>query len=395
MNHTEFHDRLKQMRFTEAYDSYQCKRLTQSEAATLLGVCDRTFRRYIHRYDESGLDGLLDRRLNEASSRLAPVDEVMALQDLYSSKYRGWNIRHFHKWYQRDHQGSRSYTWVKNQLQKAQLVPKSKKRGPHRIKRLPKAMPGMMIHQDGSTHRWIDSEYWDLIVTMDDATNEHYSMRFVEEEGTHSSLLGVKDVLDAKGIFCSFYSDRGSHYWHTPEAGGKVDKNNPTQFGVALKRLGIDMIAAYSPEARGRSERAFGTHQGRLPNELALMGITTIDEANDYLKNKYMPAFNAEFSHAPREEGSAFVELAGVNLDDYLCQRYERVVGKDNCVSIKSLQLQLPKNQHRYHYVKSTVNVLIHLSGELSIYHGPLLLGRYAESGELIVEEKIKERQSA
>jgi len=230
--------------------------------------------------------------------------------------------------------------------------------------------------------------YWDLIVTMDDATNEHYSMRFVEEEGTASSLQGVKDVLDAKGIFCTFYSDRGSHYWHTPEAGGKVDKNNPTQFGVALKRLGIDMIAAYSPEARGRSERAFGTHQGRLPQELALKGITDMSAANEYLKNHYMPAFNDEFSRPAREEGNAFVELAGVNLDDYLCERYERVVRKDNYVSFNNLSLQRPKDKHRYHYVKAKVTIVVHLDELISIFHWPRRLGRYSADGLLINENQ-------
>jgi len=243
-----------------------------------------------------------------------------------------------------------------------------------------------MIHQDGSTHSWVPGAYWDLIVTMDDATNEHYSMRFVEEEGTESSLLGVRDVLENKGIFCTFYSDRGSHYWHTPEAGGKVDKNNPTQFGMALKRLGIDMIAAYSPEARGRSERAFGTHQGRLPQELALKGITNMASANDYLKNHYMPAFNQEFARPAREEGSAFVELVGVNLDDYLCQRFERIVRKDNCVQFKNLTLQLPKDKHRYHYIKAKVTVVVHLDGLISLFHGPRRLGRYSKEGNLLDE---------
>ncbi len=389
MNRTVFHERLKQMRFEQAYEGYQSKRLSQAEAARLLGVCDRSFRRYMNRYEESGLDGLLDRRLNEPSHRCAPVDEVMALQDLYSSRYQGWNVRHFHRWYRREHQGSRSYSWVKNRLQGAHLVAKGATPGPHRIKRLASALPGMMIHQDGSTHPWVEGQYWDLIVTMDDATNEHYSMRFVDEEGTHSSLLGVKDVLEAKGLFCSFYSDRGSHYWHTPEAGGKVDKDNPTQFGVALKRLGIEMIAAYSPEARGRSERAFGTHQGRLPNELALKGITDIKAANDYLRNQYLPAFNAEFSHPARETGSAFVPLAGIHLDDYLCERYERVVGKDNCVQFKGLSLQIPKDPHQYHYVKARVKILRHLDDTISVYHGPRRLGRYTAEGDFIQENTV------
>ncbi len=378
------------MRFKEAYEGYQCKRLTQSEAASLLGVCERSFRRYLHRYDEFGMDGLLDQRLNNPSHRLAAIDEVMALQDLYSSRYHGWNVRHFHGWYQREHQGSRSYSWVKNQLQGAGLVHKSKTRGPHRIKRLSSALPGMMLHQDGSTHQWVPSKYGDLIVTMDDASNEHYSMRFVDEEGTHRSFLGVKDVLESRGLFCSFYSDRGSHYWHTPEAGGKVDKTNPTQFGAALKRLGIDMIAAYSPEARGRSERAFGTHQGRLPNELAIKGITDMAAANTYLNEHYLPAFNAQFSHCAREEGTAFVPLAGVDLDDYLCECYDRVVGKDNCVQFQTVSLQLPKSQHRYHYVKAKVKVLRHLNGTFSVYHGPRRLGQYTGKGQLIEGGKSK-----
>ena len=135
-------------------------------------------------------------------------------------------------------------------------------------------------------------------------------MFFVPEEGTQSSFQGVREVIEKKGLICSFYSDRGSHYWHTPEAGGKVDKNNPTQFGRAIKHLGIEMIAAYSPEARGRSERFFGTHQDRLVKELALYGITTMEAANRYIRDRYLPAFNAEFMVEPTEPGSAFVDGA-------------------------------------------------------------------------------------
>ena len=212
----------------------------------------------------------------------------------------------------------------------------------------------MMIHQDGSTHEWVADQQWDLIVTLDDATSEHCSMFFVEEEGTASSLRGVREVIEARGLFSSFYSDRGSHYWLTPEAGGKVDKDNPTQFGRAMKHLGIDMIAAYSPEARGRSERAFGTHQGRLPQELALAGITTMAQANQYLAKVYRPAFNAEFAQAAAEAGSAFVPWAGGRLDDILCEQFERTVGADNCVRFETLNLQIQADRHRCHYVKGT-----------------------------------------
>lgn len=231
------------MRFEETYEGWNEGRLTQAEAARILGVCERSFRRYIWRYEAEGMDGLIDRRLEQVSNRQAPVDEVLALTDEYRRRYMGWNVKHFHSWYKRTG-GIRSYTWVERRLQEAELVPRFKKRGVHRKRRERSALPGMMIHQDGSTHEWVVGQKWDLIVTMDDATSEHYSMFFCDEEGTASGFRGVHDVIEARGLFSSFYSDRGSHYWHTPEAGDKVDKNNPTQFGRALRHLGIEMIAA-------------------------------------------------------------------------------------------------------------------------------------------------------
>lgn len=252
------------MRFEEAYEGYRRGSLMQAEAALMLGVCDRTLRRYMNRYDEGGMDALMDKRLVQVSHRRAPVDEVIRVVEHYRSRHLGWNTKHFYVWYRKE-DGTRSYTWVKSRLQEAGLIERTKKRGTHRKKRERAPLVGMMIHQDGSTHEWIPGHRWDLIVTMDDATSEHYSMFFVEEEGAMSSFQGVQEVIEKHGLFASFYSDRGSHYWHTPQAGGKVDKHNPTQFGRALRQLGIEMIAAYSPEARGRSERMFRTHQERLP----------------------------------------------------------------------------------------------------------------------------------
>ena len=248
---------------------------------------------------------------------------------------------------------------------------------------MPMPLLGMMIHQDGSTHQWVTGCSWDLIVTMDDATSEHYNMAFVEQEGTASSFQGVKAVIESRGLFCSFYSDRGSHYWNTPKAGGKVDKTNPTQFGRAMKQLGIEMIAAYSPEARGRSERAFRTHQGRLPKELSLAGITGIDKANRYLREIYQPAFNKEFARVPVENGSAFVPFLGENLDDILCDQFQRTVGNDNCVKFEGLSLQIPSNRYRMHYVKVRVRVHCYPNGKLAVFHGPRRLAEYDEKGNL------------
>lgn len=386
MTRTELLQEVRIMRFMEAYDGWQTGNLSQIEAARLLGVHERTFRRYIGRFEQEGMEGLYDKRITQASSRCAPVDEVMQMSEQYRTRYRGWNVKHYYSFYQQKG-GGRSYTWVKNHLQQKGLVKRAKGRGKHRKRRERSPLEGMMIHQDGSTHQWVPGVYWDLIVTMDDATNEHYAMFFVEEEGTVSSFEGVRAVIEQKGLFSSLYTDRGSHYWNTPEAGGKVDKNNLTQFGRALRQLGIEHIAAYSPQARGRSERMFGTHQGRLPKELVLLGITDMEAANRYLRNVYMPAFNAEFGRPAREKGAAFVPYGGLGLKDILCEQHERVVGNDNCVSFQRLKLQIPSDTVRYHYVKRKVRVHVYPDGELGVFHGPRKLAHYTELGKLVVPE--------
>jgi transposase len=382
MRRTEWLQETRKMRFEEAYEGWQARRLTQEEAARLLGVGERTFRRYIDRYEEAGLEGLIDKRLEQVSQRRAPVDEVLAVTERYRRRHLGWNVKHFYAWYRREG-GGRSYSWVKNTLQRVGLVTKAVKGGTHRTRRERAPWPGMMLHQDGSTHEWVAGQQWDLIVTMDDATNEHYSMFFVPEEGTASSFQGVREVIVSRGLFSSLYTDRGSHYWHTPEAGGKVDKVNLTQFGRAMKHLGIELIPAYSPEARGRSERAFATHQGRLPQELAAADITTLEAANRYLEEVYRPAFNAEFQQPAREEGSAFVPWIGGSLDDILCEQYERTVGHDNCVRFEGITLQIPPDRHRCHYVKAKVRVHCYPDGSLAVFHGPRKLATYDAEGRL------------
>ena len=227
MRRTEMLQEIRRMRFEEVYFGWNERVLSQEEAARVLGVCDRTFRRYVGRYEEMGIEGLSDKRLTQASFRRAPVDEMMAVVDRYRSRHRGWNVKHFYSKYQKDG-GQRSYSWVKNTLQSSGLVPKVSKRGVHRKHRDRSPLPGMMLHQDGSTHEWVPGKKWDLIVTMDDATNEHYSMFFVDEEGTASSFQGVRDVIVQRGLFSSLYTDRGSHYWFTPKEGGKVSKTQLT-----------------------------------------------------------------------------------------------------------------------------------------------------------------------
>ena len=382
MKKTAILQEVRKMRFEEAYEGWKKGRLTQEEAARLLGVCDRTYRRYLVRYDEQGMEGLVDRRLGQISHRRAPVDEIIALADLYNYRYQGFTVKHFYSWYQRSHGGIRSYTWVKKTLQGKGLVPKASRKGTHRKQRPRALYIGMMLHQDGSTHAWVPGKLWDLIVTMDDATSKHYSMFFVDEEGTQSSFQGVNEVIEKYGLFASFYTDRGSHYWNTPEAGGRVDKENLTQFGRAMRQLGIEMIPAYSPEARGRSERAFRTHQDRLVKELALAGITEMEQANAYIRDVYMPAYNNEFAVTPEESASMFVPWAGTPLQDILCEQYGRTVGNDNCVKFDGITLQIQPDKFRFHYVKVKVRVHRYPNGKLAIFHGHRKLASFNSQGK-------------
>lgn len=390
MDRTGLLQEIRKMRFEEAYEGCKRGRLTQEEAARLLGVCDRTYRRYVVRYEEQGMEGLVDKRLGQISHRRAPVDEVVALADIYNNRYWGFKVKHFYSWYRRQHQGLRSYTWVKNTLQSQGLVPKGIRKGTHRKQRPRAPYVGMMLHQDGSRHEWVPSKLWDLIVTMDDASNRHYSMFFVEEEGTQSSFEGVKEVVSTHGVFASLYTDRGSHYWHTPEAGGRVDKSNLTQFGRAMQQLGIEMIPAYSPEARGRSERVFRTHQDRLVKELAAAGITDMKKANAYILKTYLPAYNDEFSFAPEEPVSMFVPWAGSPIEDILCEQFERTVGNDNCVRFNGLILQIPPDKYRFHYVKVKVRVHRYPNGSLAIFHGHRKLASYNLHGKEVINPKKK-----
>jgi transposase len=386
------------MRFTDTYDSWQQGRLTQTDAALILGMSERNFRRHIDRYEADGLSGLLDKRLSQISHRKAAASEVDHAVQLYKSDFAGWNITHFHSKYQTEFQGQRSYSWLKSVLQGAGVIRVAKKRGKHRIKRERMPLAGMMLHQDASTHRWVADQAWDLVVTLDDATDTHTSMFLCAQEGTDSSFHGIGQTIERYGLFASFYTDRGAHYFTTPVAGGKVDKINLTQVGRALKQLGIDHIAAYSPQARGRSERAFQTHQGRLPQELARAGITDMDAANRYLEEVYRPAFNREFAKASTMAGSAYVPLIASSLPDILCEQHERKVDNDNTVSFEGLKLQIPADEYRYHYVRTNVRVHRYVDATLALFHGPRRLASYDAQGKpwtLAWQSEMEARRAA
>jgi hypothetical protein len=372
-------------RFEDALERYKRGRLTAEEAGELLGLSGRHFRRQCARYAAEGEEGLRDKRLGRASPRRAPEDELARMRRLYRGEYAGFTVKHFHEELRARHGYKLGYTVTRLALQSAGLVKPAPRRGKHRKKRPRRPLPGMLLFQDGSQHRWIGAlgHDLDLIVTLDDATGCIYSAFLVEREGTMSSFVGLRETIAAHGLFGALYTDRGSHYFHTPAAGGKVDKGHPTQVGRALAQLGIRHIPSYSPEARGRMERVFGTLQRRLPPELRRAGVRTMAAANRHLRESFVPAYNARFGKPAAAEGTAFVAYAGVPLRDVLCVQEDRQVGRDNCVSWAGTSLQIPAQRHRHHYVRATVRVHEYPDGTLAIFDGPRCLARYDASGAM------------
>jgi transposase len=369
------------------------KKITWWAAAEILGVTDRTMRRWREKLEKDGYAGLADRRKGKPSAQRIPLATIEKVLALYREMYYDLNIRHFHEKLREDHAIELSYTWVQKALQGAGLVAKRHKRGPHRRRRPRRPLPGMLLHIDGSKHQWFNDERWhDLIVLLDDATTEIYYAQLVEEESTRTVMAGVKEVVETEGLFCALYSDRASHFFVTKKAGEKVEKHRLTQLGRALKELGVQTIAAYSPQARGRSERNFGTWQGRLPQELRLAGISTVQGANQFLRDKYIKEFNAKFSVPAAEKGTAFRRTSRGDLNWIFTVQTERVVGKDNTVAIGDRLWQIDKTRFRSSLAGSTVTIHEHLDETVSIRFGPHVVGRFDSKGEKLINPSREQR---
>lgn len=389
MDRARIHEGVRRMRFEDILGRTARSELSQMEAAELLGISERTFRRWRDRHREHGAAGLDDRRL-AASPKRADVAEIERMLGLYRDLYRGFTVKHFHEQVTKRYGYLLGYTVTKLHLQRSGLVQKAKTRSAHRKKRPRRPMVGMMLHQDASTHAWLAGDgKQDLVVTLDDATNEVYSAFLVDQEGTASSLRGLAEVVSKRGLFCSLYTDRGSHYFFTPAEGGRVSRTVLTQVGRALKQLGIEHIAAYSPQARGRSERMFRTLQDRLPKELALAGITTMEAANTWLREVWLSDHNARFAIEATDSGSAFVADRAELWRETLCVQEDRTVGNDNTVKWAGMQLQLPPSRLRPHFVKATVRVHHYPDGTLAVFWGPHRLGDYDAAGRLLAAEQM------
>jgi Winged helix-turn helix len=348
-------------------------------AAAALGLSERHFRRLYGAYEEDGAEAIVDRRRRRAASNRAPPDVVDWVETQYRTRYFDFSARHFHEALSKAHGEFRyGYTWTKSVLYLRGCLTPSARRGPHRTRRERSAMAGQLVFQDGSTHDWFCGRRppCDLIVTLDDATGAMLSAFFVAQEGTESSFRGLRETIEGHGLFASFYTDRGSHYFFTPKAGNRVDKAHLTQVGRALLQLGIAHIPSYAPQGRGRMERVFGTLQGRLPQELRLAGIDDIESANAWLAGHYIAAFNKRFAIPASADDDVFIAFAG-DLANILCVQEDRVVGGDNCVRYEGRVLQIPEQSHRRHFVRANVRVHEYGDGGLAIFSGPREIARF------------------
>jgi transposase len=370
------------------------RKISWMEAAEIAGVTDRTMRRIRDRYQEFGYTGLFDQRRGKRSIHRIPMQTAEEVLRLYREVYFDLNMRHFHEKLSQQHGIVLSYTWVQKALQGAGLVAKRHKRGPHRRRRPRRPLPGMLLHIDGSKHQWLSDDRWhDLIVILDDATSKIYYAQLVEEESTRTVMAGLREVIENEGLFCALYSDRGSHFFVTLKQGEKVDKHRLTQVGRAMKELGVQMIPAYSPQARGRSERSFGTWQGRLPQELRLAGITTLEGANAFLREQYIGEFNLKFSVVAEEKGTAFRRTSRSDLNWIFTIQTERVVAKDNTVAIADRSWQIDKSRFRHTLAGCTVTIHEHLDATISIRYGPHVIGRFDANGERRGKEESPQHQ--
>ena len=383
----------RMMKLQDVLLKAMAKKITWMEAAEIIGVTDRTMRRWRERLQEHGYSGLGDRRKGKVSFRRVPLATVEEVLRLYREVYFDLNVRHFHEKLGEKHSIQLSYTWVQQALQGAGLVAKGRKRGKHRRRRPRRPLTGMLLHIDGSKHRWLNDTQWhDLIVILDDANSEIYYAQLVEEESTRTVMAGLWEVIENKGLFCALYSDRGSHFFVTTKAGEKVDKQRLTQVGRAMKELGVQMIPAYSPQARGRSERSFGTWQGRLPQELGLAGIRDLAGANRFLREHYIAEFNTKFSVAPAEKGTAFRRCSRTDLKWIFTVQTERIVAKDNTVAIGDRSWQIGKSRFRNTLAGCTVTIHEHLDETVSIRFGPHTVGQFNAEGEPVGPVTKRER---
>jgi transposase len=390
--------RERAMKFKDVIVQAMAGQIAWWQAAEILGVSARTMRRWRRRYEQFGVCGLQDKRRVDRSPHGVPQAEVKRWLQLYRDRYPTYNVRHFYAKLKRDGGCRWSYTVVRRALQAAGLVKKQRPRGRHFIRREPRACFGELLHIDGSRHRWLTrcpDQWQSLIVIVDDATRRVLYAQLGDSETTHAILTALAAVVRTHGIPQVLYSDRAAWATFTAKAGQPVDRTRRTQVGRALARLGVEHILAYSPQARGRSERVNRTLQDRLVKELATAGIRTIERANRYLTESFLPAYNDEFGRSAAHPDSGFAPLGSTDLEPIFCHEETRTVQRDNTVTLEGVRLQIAKQPGRTTCAGLEVLVRRHLDGTHTITWGRRLLGRYSAQGRALSRESLMSQPTA
>ena len=368
-------------------------KLSWVQAADILGYTPRHMRRLKTMWLRQGYDGIRDQRGMQPRRRRIPLATIRALCALKRRQYPDFSIQHFWERATEQHGFTLSYTWTRLVLQAAGLAEKAPARGKYRRRRERRPMVGMLVHLDASTHRWLPAlPMQDLMVALDDADGRILDARFVPQEGTAATFASLLAVLTQYGRFAELYTDRGSRSAAPAARGAPPDADQHGQVSRALATLGIRQIFARSPEARGRSERAFGTIQGRLPQELRVAKIRTYAAANAYLREHFVRDFNRRFTVRPTQPASAYVPLQGLDLRLVLSSQHGRQVQNDHTVQYEGRVLQLPRSPVRPHFVRCRVLVHDFPDSTLGISFQGQLLATYSRDGERLSPAAAEER---
>jgi transposase len=371
------------------------KQLTWVQASEILGISARHMRRLRRKVEQWGMSAVMDQRGGRPRRKRIKAGTIELLCRLKRDVYADFSLRHFYEHITEKHGVKVSYNWLRLMLQEAGVIEKQPARGKYRRQRERRPMVGMLVHLDASTHEWIAGlPRQDLVVALDDADGRILYAGFFPQEGTASTFAALESVVRNYGRFCELYTDRGSHFCHNGPAGAVAEEQHG-QVSRALRALGIHQILARSPQARGRSERAFGTIQGRLPQELRYHRITDYDAANRYLEAHFIADFNRRFTVKPLQPESAFVKLAGIDPELVLSSQHERVVRNDNTITFKNLIVQLPSSRQRIHFVRCPVTVHQFSNGTLGISYQGRLLARYDASGGPLQPSPNRERAAS
>jgi transposase len=375
--------------------------LKVKEAGEILGLSERQVYRIKARVEREGAGGVIHRSKGKKRPRWLRRRVRDKIDHLYKTKYRGFNLTHMTEFLNEEEGIKISRESVRQILLEKGSYTKQRRYPKHRQWREPCSREGQMVQFDTSDHDWLEGRgpklY--LIGGVDDATSKVAGAKFVLADGVRQNMEVFWGIVRRRGIPLSVYVDCGSNFKTTRHQSMEYQLKGEypsTQFARALEELGVRIIYAYSPQAKGRIERKFGVFQDRLCSELRLHNISTLEDANRYLWEKFMPKHNQMFSRTAKEPGSAYRSLPkGLCLKDVFCLKEERTVAGDNTISYQGKTFQILPNEYRLSFFKAKVEVHEYLDGSINIfYQGKKLKHKPLSKGKIKFFQPVMVRQA-